>query len=241
MRQAARLDAGCAENCPARALAPRARGQSAAEARHRHDEEDPGAARRASRRNRAGLRHGRLRDGPVDYARRARGRRSGVGGFRQALGRRHHGPAAASRRPRARGGLRRSAQSRCRGFRSRRRLHLERDHVGRARSGQRLDRAGPPRPDVRGRHLRRLRAGDRLGESRCRDLLLAEGHGRGGRSRHADLVAAGDRASRELCAGLATAEAVPPDRGRPGARRSLRGRHHQHALDAVRRGLPRRA
>ena len=42
-----------------------------------------------------------------------------------------------------------------------------------------------------------LRAADRLGEGRCRHLLLAEGAGRGSRARHADPIAARHRAARE--------------------------------------------
>ena len=52
---------------------------------------------------------------------------------------------------------------------------------------------------------------DRLGEARCRDLLLAEGAGRRGAARDSDLVAARDRTARELHAALAAAEAVPHD------------------------------
>ena len=48
-------------------------------------------------------------------------------------------------------------------------------------------------------------------------------------------------AAGELQAGLAAAEDLPPDQGRQAHRGHLRGRDHQHAVDAVRRGLPRRA
>ena len=49
-----------------------------------------------------GLRHGRFRDGAVVDARRARCRRARLGGFRQALGRRHRRRAEAGRHARAR-------------------------------------------------------------------------------------------------------------------------------------------
>ena len=80
-----------------------------------------------------------------------------------------------------------------------------------------------------------------LAEARCRHLLLAEGAGRRGRARHAHPVAARGRAARELHAALAAAEDLPHDQGRQAQRGHLRGRDHQHAVDAVRRGLSRRA
>ena len=81
----------------------------------------------------------------------------------------------------------------------------------------------------------------RLGQARCGDLLLAEGAGRRGRARHADPLAARRRAAGELHAALAAAEDLPHDQGRQGQPRDLRGRDHQHALDALRGGLSRRA
>ena len=72
-------------------------------------------------------------------------------------------------------------------------------------------------------------------------LLLAEGAGRRGRARHADPVAARHRAARELHAALAAAEDLPPHQGRQADEGGVRGRDHQHAVDAVRGGLSRRA
>ena len=106
---------------------------------------------------------------------------------------------------------------------------------------RRLDRGRPRGPDDLRRHLGGLRAAPRLGQARCRHLLLAEGAGRRGRARHADPVAARRRAARELHAGLAAAEDLPHDQGRQAHRGHLRGRDDQHALDALRRGLHRRA
>ena len=100
------------------------------------------------------------------------------------------------------------------------------------------DRAGPHH--LR-RHLGRVRAGARLGQARCRHLLLAEGARRRGRARHAHPVAARGRAARKLQAALAAAEDLPHDQGRQAQRGHLRRRDHQHAVDAVRRGLSRHA
>ena len=47
-------------------------------------------------------------------------------------------------------------------------------------------------------------------------------------------------AARELHAGLADAEDLPPDLGRQVLRGDLQGRHDQHAVDALRRGCDRR-
>ena len=55
------------------------------------------------------------------------------------------------------------------------------------------------------------------------------------------LVAPRGRAAGELHAALAAAEDLPPDQGRQADRRHLRGRDDQHAVDALRRGLYRRA
>ena len=105
----------------------------------------------------------------------------------------------------------------------------------------RLDRGRPRRPVDLRRHLGGVRADARLAQARCRHLLLAEGARRRGRARHADPVAARGRAARELQAGLAAAEDLPHDQGRQAQRRHFRGRDHQHAVDAVRRGLSRYA
>ena len=65
----------------------------------------------------------------------------------------------------------------------------------------------------------------------------------GGEAAHGmlDPVAPRGRAARELYAAVADAENLPHDQGRQTHRRDLRGRDHQHAVDAVRRGLSRRA
>ncbi len=96
----------------------------------------------------------------------------------------------------------------------RRRVHLERHHLRRARAERRLDRGRPRRPHDLRRDLGGVRAAARLGQARCRDLLLAEGARRRGRARHADPVAARGRAARKLHAGLAAAEDLPHDQGR---------------------------
>ena len=65
----------------------------------------------------------------------------------------------------------------------------------------------------------------------------------GGEAAHGMIVSqpARGRAARDLQAGLAAAQGLPHDQGRQADRRDFRGRDDQHALDAVRRGLYRRA
>ena len=95
------------------------------------------------------------------------------------------------------------------------------------------------RPHDLRRHLGGVRAAARLGQARCRDLLLAEGARRRGRARHADPQPARGGAARDLQAGLAAAENLPHDQGRQAQPGHFRRRDHQHAVDAVRRGLSR--
>ena len=114
----------------------------------------------------------------------------------------------------------------------RHRVHLERHDLRRARAECRLDRGRPRRHHDLRRDLGGVRAAARLGQARCRDLLVAEGARRRGGARHADPLAARGRAARELHAALAAAEDLPHDQGRQGQSRHLRGRDHQHALDA---------
>ena len=97
----------------------------------------------------------------------------------------------------------------------------------------------PRRPHHLRRHLGGIRAAARLAKTRCGDVLLAEGAGRRGRARHAGAFAARGGAAGELQAGVAAAENLPHDQGRQAQRRHLRRRDHQHAVDAVRRGLSR--
>ena len=101
--------------------------------------------------------------------------------------------------------------------------------------------AGRAGPDDLRRHLRRLRPGPAVGQARCHHLLLAEGDGRRGGARDADPLAPRGRAAGELHARLAAAEDLPPHQGRQADRGHLQRRDDQHALDALRRGLPLRA
>ncbi len=96
-------------------------------------------------------------------------------------------------RARAARALRRSAGPRPGRFRSRRGVRLERHDLRRARAERRLDRGRPQGAHHLRCDLGGVRAEDRLGEARCRDLLLAEGAGRRGAARHFDPVAARDR------------------------------------------------
>ena len=164
-----------------------------------------------------------------------------LGILRRRLGQRHRQGIEAQGRHQAACRLWRTSRSVQGRSGVRHRLHLERHHLGRARAECRLDQRRPRRPHHLRRDLGRVRAAARLGQARCRDLLLAEGAGRRSRARHADPVAARGGAARELQAGLAAAEDLPHDQGRQAQRGHLRRRDHQHAVDAVRRGLSRRA
>ena len=182
----------------ARPLAPFAGGPRPPQARHRQDACAAGAAARLSRRHRAGLRHRRLRDGAVVDARRARRRRAGVGGFRQALGRRHRRRAEARRIracwKRTTDGCPTWAPSISTAMSSS--PGTARPPACACRTA--MDRRRPPRAHLRRRHIGIVCAGGRLGENRCRHLLVAEGARRRGRARHDRAVAARGRAPREL-------------------------------------------
>ena len=178
----------------------------------------------------------------VVAAGRARRRHAGLGKLRRGLGHRCGEAAEAQGRAQAAGALRRAARSRRGRFRPRRGLHLERHDLGRARAERRLDPGRPRGPD----HLRRDLGGLRAGRSTWTSSMSSPSPGRrcwAARRAHGMLILspARGRAARELHAALAAAEDLPPDQGRQADRRHLRGRDHQHALDAVRRGLPRRA
>ena len=97
----------------------------------------------------------------------------------------------------------------------------------------------PPRPHLRRRDVGAVRAGRRLAQNRRRHLLLAKGTRRGSGARHDRAVAACHRAAAAASPELAGPQALPARRGRTRARRPLRRRHRQHAVAAVRRGLPR--
>ena len=113
----------------------------------------------------------------------------------------------------------------------RRRLHLERDDVGRPSPLGRFHSRRSRRPDDLRRDLRRVRAGARLVEARCDDLLLAEGGGRRGRARHDRRRPARGGPARKFYARPSDAEAVSHGRRRASstgasstARRSTRRR-----------------
>ena len=166
---------------------------------------------------------------------------AGLGELRRRLGQRRHQGAQAQGRDDAQGALWRFARPVEDRFYDRRGVHLERHHLRRAGAERRLDRRRPRRPDHLRRHLGGLRAEARLAQARRRHLLLAEGARRRGRARHADPLAARGRPPRKLQAGLAAAEDFPPHQGRQDQRRHLPRRDHQHAVDALRRGLSRHA
>ena len=124
-------------------------------------------------------------------------------------------------------------------LRSRRRLHLERHGSGRARAGRQLDCRRPPRSHLRRCHVGAVRAGRRLAQNRCRHVLLAEGARRGSGARHDRPVAARLRASRKVIdrAGRCPSSSVSPRTA--ACSTTFSPGHHQHAVVAVRRGLPR--
>ena len=240
MRQAPRLVPHSPERSGPRPFASRKAWQSQAQARDRPHSRSAGRSRRLPHRDHPRLRHRRRRDGALDASRRARRRCSCVGKLWRGMGDRRRQAAQAQGRPHAQGALRRIAGPCPSQFRQRRHFHLERHHLGRSRAQRRLDRRRPKGIDDLRRDIGGLRPGTRLAEARCRDVLLAEGsRGRGGARNHHSEPACG-RTPCDLYAGLAIAEAVSPDQWRQAHRGLFRRRDHQHALDAVRRGLSRR-
>jgi len=235
--QAPRLEPPKSQGRSARTLASRQAWQGQAEAGDRADARGAGSAGRLQDRHRAGVRHRCGRDGAVVAARRAAGHDDRLGILRRGLGRRHHQGTEAEGRHPASCRLWRDSRSREGRLRHRHHLHLERHHLRRARAQCRLDQGGSQGSDRLRCDLGGVRANARLGQARCRHLLLAEGAGRRGRARHAGALAPGRRTARDLQASLAAAENLPHDQGRQAQCRHLRGRDHQHAVDALRRGL----
>ena len=229
------------KNCRARPFPPRQDRQDQARTGDRTDAGNSPGSSGLPHRHRAGVGHRRGRDGAVVAARRARRRHGRLGELWLRLGHRCGQAAEACRRAQDRGRLWPIARPGEDRLRSRCGLHLERHHVRRARAERRFHSCRPQGPDHLRRDFGRLRAEARFRKARCRHLLLAEGAGRRRRARHADPVASRRRAAGNLQAGLAAAENLPPDLRRQADRRHLQGRDHQHAVDAVRRGLSRRA
>ena len=164
-----------------------------------------------------------------------------LGIVRRRLGDRRRQAAQAEGCEDRQGRLRRTAGPVKDRFCERRRLHLERDHLGRARAQCRLDQGRPRGADHLRRDLGVLFAGTRLRQARRRHLLLAEGARRRGRARHDRPLTARGGAAHDLHAALAAAENLPHDQQRQADRGHFRRRNHQHAVDAVRRGLSRYA
>ena len=228
--------------CRARPLASRQDRQGQAQAGDRPDPRGPGGPGRLPDRHRAGVRHRRDGDGALVAARRARRRRARLGEFRARLGHRRRqaaeaqGRAHASRPTTASCPI--SARSISRATSSSPGTARPRACACRTATGSPADRAGLTICDATSAAFAQTLA---LRQARCRHLLLAEGARRRGGARHADPVAARGRAARELHAAVAAAEDLPHDQGRQADRRHLRRRDDQHAVDALRRGLSRRA
>jgi hypothetical protein len=125
-------------------------------------------------------------------------------------------------------------------FDARRRVHLERHHVRRARAERRLDPADRDGPDDLRRHLGRVRAGARRSPSSTSSPSPGRRRSAARRARHGDPVAPRGRSG--------SRPTPPPGRCRRSSASTkggkitegdLRGRDDQHAVDAVRRGLSR--
>ena len=225
-----------------RTLASLQAGQGEAQARHRSDPRDSSGPGRLPHRHRAGLRHRRRRDGAVVAARPAPGDDAGLGILRRRLGdRRRQGAQAQGRDgaqapptancPISPGSIRRATS--CSPGTARPRACASPTPTG----------SPPTAPGLTICDATSAAFAQPLdwAEARCRHLLLAEGARRRGGARHAHPLPARGRAARELHAAMAAAEDLPHDQGRQAQRGHLRGRDHQHAVDAVRRGLSRRA
>ena len=137
---------------------------------------------------------------------RPAGRHADLGKLRRGLGHRCGQAAQAQGRARAQGALRPDRRSQGGRLDARCRLHLERHDLGRESAERRLDRRRPRGARDLRRHLGRVRHGPAVAQARCRDLVLAEGDGRGGRARRAGAVAARRPAAGKLFAAVADAQ-----------------------------------
>jgi hypothetical protein len=241
VRQAAGLVGGPAGERARRPLAPLRAGPGPAQARHRSHPRGSGGARQPPHRHRAGLRHRRGRDGAV-VAAGPRGvdllawESFGEGWVTDVAKQLKLADARVLKADYGGCPISRRSISR-----PRRGVHLERHHLGRAGARRDWIAADAAGPHHLRRHLGGLRQDADLGQARCHHLLLAEGARRRGGARHAGAVAARRGAAGKLCRRPGRCRRSSAHQGRQAQSRHLRGRDHQHPLDAVRGGLDLRA
>ena len=180
---------------------------------------DPWHPWRLAAGDRSGLRHRRSRDGAVVDAGRPRRRYPDLRKFRRRLGDRHRQASETAGCARAVRAIRQAAGSDRGRSGARRGVPLERHDVRRADAERRLDRRRSPGPGDLRCDVRCVRHGTAVEQTGCRDLVLAEGAGRGSRPRHAGAVSARGRAAGNLHARLAAAEDLPSDRRKESSRK----------------------